>query len=301
VPSPVRGLVPILATPFTRGGALDVPSLRRLTEFQLAGGVDGLAVFGMASEGFALTADERDRILAEVSAVVAGAVPIVAGVAATSVATALEQVRSCEAGGASALMVLPPFMVKPGPAQLIDFYGEIGAAASTSVMVQDAPGPTGVSMAVPTIVELSKLEGVTSIKVEALPTAPKIAAVVEAAEADFLVLGGQNSQFLLEENARGAVGTMPACEIADLLAPIVADLAAGRAAQARQAFTPLLPLLVFGVQPGIAWAVHKEVLVRRGVIADACVRTPAAPLDPGSRQALGRILDQLIFPAWAAK
>lgn len=297
MPHTVRGLVPILATPFLPDGALDVPSLRRLTEFQLASRVDGMAVFGMASEGFALTADERTRILAEVTAVVAGAVPVVAGVAATSTVTAVEQARAAEDNGASALMVLPPFMVKPGSQQLVDFYAEVGAACTTEIMVQDAPGVTGVTMAVPTIVELAKVPGVTSVKVEAPPTAPKIGAIVERAGADFAVLGGQNSQALIEEYARGCVGTMPACEFSDLLAPVVADLTDGRIEPARQVFTRLLPLLAFGTQPGLAWAVHKEILVRRGVIAHATVRAPAANLDAGSHRALTHLLDELAPPA----
>lgn len=293
----VHGLVPILATPFDAGGAVDLPSLRRLTEFQLASGVDGVAVFGMASEGFALTAGERSRILAEVTGVVAGAVPVVAGVNSTSTVTAIEQAREAAAGGASALMVLPPFMVKPTPDQLLTFYGQVAAAAGVEVMVQDAPGVTGVAMPPSLIVELGKLDGVTSVKIESPPTAPKVGAVVDARGDDgFAVLGGQNAQFCLEEYARGAVGTMPACEFPDLLAPILADWTAGRRAEARAAFTRLLPLVLFGLQQGIAWAVHKEVLVRRGLIADAAVRAPARALEPAGRAALATILDDLGIP-----
>lgn len=274
MPHTVHGLVPILATPFLPDGTLDVPSLRRLTEFQLVSGVDGVAVFGMASENFALTAAERAVILREVTDVVAGAVPVVAGVAATSTVTALEQVAACEA--ASALMVLPPYLVKPGPAQVVDFYGAV-AAAGPEVMVQDAPGATGVAMPAPLIVELAKLPGVTSVKVEAPPTAPKVAAVVDAvADPQFAVLGGQNAQYCLAEYAGGGVGTMPACEFPDLLAPVLADWHAGRQSDARAGFARLLPLILCGLQQGVAWAIHKEVLVRRGLIAHATVRAPAA-------------------------
>jgi 2-keto-3-deoxy-L-arabinonate dehydratase len=294
VPHTVHGLVPILATPFGPDGALDLPSLRRLTEFQLSSGVTGVAVFGMASEGFALTTDERTRILATVTDVVAGAVPIVAGVNGTSTVTAIEQADAAVAGGANTLMVLPPFMVKPTPDQLLAFYGEVASAASVEVMVQDAPGATGVTMAPPLIAELGKLDGVTSVKVESPPTAPKVAAVVAArADEGFAVLGGQNAQFCLEEYARGAIGTMPACEFPDLLAPVLADWEAGRHAEARAAFTRLLPLILFGLQQGIAWAVHKEVLVRRGLIADATVRSPAHPLDAAGRESLSAILADL--------
>ena len=295
----VHGLVPILATPFLPDGALDRPGLRRLVEFQLASGVDGVATFGMASEGFALTAEERQQILGDVRAVVGDAVPVVAGVNGTSSVTALEQAREAASRGAEALMVLPPFMVKPGPDQLVEFYGlmgEFAVSAGTEVMVQDAPGVTGVAMSPSLIVELSKLDGVTSVKVEAPPTVPKVGAVADAvADEDdgFAVLGGQNAQFVLDEYARGSVGTMPACEFPDLLAPILASWNAGERAEARSAFSRLLPLVVHGLQQGIAWAVHKEVLVRRGIIEHAAVRLPAKPLDAGGRALLDDILTPL--------
>ena len=287
----MHGLVPILATPFQPDGSLDLPSLRRLVEFQLASGVDGVAVFGMASENFALTGQERLAVLAAVTDVVAGAVPVVAGVAATSTVTALEQVAAFEA--ASALMVLPPFMVKPSPAQLVEFYAAV-ASAGPEVMVQDAPGATGVSMPVPLIVELAKLPGVTSVKVESPPTAPKVAAVVDAvADPSFAVFGGQNAQFCLAEYAGGAVGTMPACEFPDLLAPVLANW---RSASARAAFSRLLPLILAGLQQGVAWAIHKEVLVRRGIIAHATVRSPAATPSRATLADLATVLTDLALP-----
>ncbi|MFF4624656.1 dihydrodipicolinate synthase family protein [Nonomuraea jabiensis] len=289
----LSGLIPILATPFADGGELDLPSLRRLTEWQLASGADAVAIFGMASEGFALTADDRARVLAEVRAA-AGAAPVVAGVGATSTATALEQALAARDGGADAIMVLPPYLVKPSGAQLVDFYGVVAERAGIDVMVQDAPGATGVSMPESLIVELSKLDGVTSVKVEAPPTAPKVGAVAAGVPDGFAVFGGQNALFCLEEYALGAVGTMPACEFTDLLAPVLADWAAGRAEQARAGHARLLPLIRFGMQPGLAWAVHKEVLVRRGLIDSAAVRSPARPLDRDSRA----LLDALTAELW---
>ena len=45
----VRGLIPVLATPFHPDGSLDTGSLRRLVSFSVRAGVDGVAVFGFAS------------------------------------------------------------------------------------------------------------------------------------------------------------------------------------------------------------------------------------------------------------
>ncbi|GLY82152.1 dihydrodipicolinate synthase family protein [Actinoallomurus iriomotensis] len=293
----VAGLIPILATPFHSDGSLDTESLARLVDFSLWCGVDGVATFGMASEGFALTADERTRMLEVFTARVPSGMPIVAGIGATSTITAVEQALLSRDAGATALMVLPPFMVKASPAQLVDFYGTVASTSGLPVMVQDAPAVTGVSMPVPTLVELSKLDGVTSAKVEAQPTAPKVAALVDAVD-DFAVLGGQNALFALEEYGRGAVGTMPACEFADVFAAVLSARAEGRDADARERFARLLPLIRFGMQGPIAWAVHKHVLVHRGVISDPAVRAPAAPLDAASERDLRLILDDLRLPSF---
>jgi 4-hydroxy-tetrahydrodipicolinate synthase len=291
------GLIPILATPFTGDGRLDVPSLRSLVEFQLGCGVDGVAVFGMASEGFALTAGERAAILREVREVAGPDLPVVAGVNGTSTVTAVEQARAAAAGGADQLMVLPPFLARPDRQQTIDFYAEVAACAleaGASVMIQDAPGATGVAIDPAAVATLAaQAPGITSVKVEAPPTPLKVAAVSAAVPGDFAVLGGQNAVALIEEYDNGAVGTMPACEFADLLRGVLDDLAAGRRARAREAYARLMPLIQIGMRPGQAWAVHKEVLRRRGVIASGAVRLPAQALDPLTATALDEILAEL--------
>jgi 4-hydroxy-tetrahydrodipicolinate synthase len=56
-------------------------------------------------------------------------------------------------------------------------------------------------------------------------------------------------------------------------------------------------LILFGLQSGLAWAVHKEVLVARGLIENAFVRYPGGTLDAGSRRGLTTILEELALPA----
>ena len=218
--------------------------------------------------------------------------PLIAGVSATGTAEAVDLAAEAARGGATHLMVLPPHMVTPSRNQLADFYRDV-AAVGLPVMVQDAPGNSRVTMPPDLIVELAEIEGVTSVKVESPPTAPKIAALAAAVPTGFDVLGGQNALFLLEEIGGGSVGTMPACEFTDLLVEAVATFRAGQAALARARFNRLLPLIRFGLQPGLAWAVHKEVLVRRGLIDCATVRPPAQPVDERTRGWLEDVLADL--------
>lgn len=295
--SHLSGVVPVLATPFGPDLTVDYVSLRRLIAFELESGARGLAVFGLASEAFALSTAERERILAETVSMADGAVPVIAGVTPTSLESARERLAECASGGAQIAMVMPPHFVKPSAAQIVDFFGQLSSEAETlgiEMMIQDAPGATGVTMDVGTLARCATFPAVTSIKVEAPPTAPKIRALADRLDGtDVVLLGGQNAQFLLEELAAGATGTMPACEFTDLLAPVVASWQTGDEESARDDFTQLLPLIIWGLQPGLGWAVHKEVLVARGIFDCAAVRAPASPLTEFSRRMLEPIITRL--------
>lgn len=296
----LAGVLPVLATPFAPDLSLDLGSLEKLTRWQVDAGAGGVAVFGFASEGFALNAAERTQILGVVRSALPDHLPLIAGVSATGTAEAVSLAAEAAQNGATHVMVLPPHMVVPTPEQLVGFYRDV-AAAGVPVMIQDAPGNSRVTLPIDLITELASLDGVTSVKVESPPTAPKIAALAQAVPAGFTVLGGQNALFCLEELDGGSAGTMPACEFTDLLVPVLDDFRAGRTAQARAGFTRLLPLIRFGLQPGLAWAVHKEVLARRSLITSAAVRPPARAADRWTRGWLTGLLDDLdLAPAGGA-
>ncbi|MDF2561874.1 MAG: dihydrodipicolinate synthetase [Microbacterium sp.] len=291
------GLIPVLATPFHDDGTLDAPSLARLVAFEERCGVDAVAVFGMASEGFTLTTDDRAEILATLRSV-SPDMHVVAGVSAPGVGPALEQLEAIADGGARTAMVMPPHMVKPSPAQVVDFFGMVADRADSlgvSVMVQDAPGATGLEMSADTLSKVCVSDAVVSVKIESPPTLVKFEALWPVAElTGTLMIGGMNAQFVVDEYALGSVGTMPACEFSDLLVPVLDRLAAGDHARAREIYGRLLPLLVWGLQPGIAYAVHKEILVHRGIIESAAVRAPARPISDAMRLATIDVFDSVL-------
>lgn len=299
------GAVPVLATPFLPDTSLDTDGLRRVLRLQLAAGVHAVAVFGMASEGFALTADDRRRILSVVRDEVGPGITVIAGVNATSSHTAVEQSRLAAECGADMTMVLPPFLVRPTSAQAVEFYAEVATASAAfglEVMVQDAPAVTGVTLAPTDLVAVCRHPAVTAVKVEAPPTASKIATLVRALPegSGVTVIGGQNALFMVEELQAGSLGSMPACEFVDRLPAVLDAAAAGDWRGARAAADPLAPLIRHGMQPGIAWAVHKRVLRRRGVIEHDTVRSPAAPLGSEAGERLDDILADLDLPGYDA-
>ena len=71
------GIFPIVNTTFTEDGRIDLDSQRRLVRFMLDSGAHGLGLFGNASEGYALSEDERRQLLRAILEEVRGAVPVI--------------------------------------------------------------------------------------------------------------------------------------------------------------------------------------------------------------------------------
>lgn len=287
-----EGVYPILATPFTNQGEVDEQSLRELVRFQLAAGVDGIALFGMASEMYTLLDEERSRIAEIVADEVRGRVPLVFGSGHTGVEGAVQLSKRAQKQGADALMVLPPYMAKPDGKRLYDYFAAVAKAVDIEIMIQDAPLASGVAIPAALMARLAKeFENVTMVKVEAPPTTVKITEVLEQAEGRLTVFGGMNAMYFYEELGRGAVGTMPACEFPEVCVKIYRAFKKGDLDTARSTFYRYLPFIRIGTLPGYAMAVHKEVLKAGGVIQSAYVRNPNAPIDEKIRK---EVLDTLI-------
>lgn len=279
----MTGIYPILNTTFHDDGTLDLTSQLKLVDFLLEQGAHGLGLFGNASEGYALTTEERITLMKAIGQHVNGRVPLVASSGHTGTDAAVQLSKELQDLGADALMVLPPYFLKTDGEGLMHYFGAIGSAVAIPVMVQDAPLMTQVAMPAGLIGRMAReLPNVTYAKVEAPPTAPKITAVVEAAGEKLTIFGGLNCQFMIEEYHRGARGQMPGCDLIAELVEIWDALERGDDGTAWQVFTHILPLLRFELQPGMGVSAMKHNLLARGVIRSAKVRHPTVSLDARS-------------------
>lgn len=275
----LSGVCPILPTPFDENNQVDIESLKRVVQFMLESKVTGIALFGNASEAFALTQEEKELIAKAVVEETAGSVPLVFGAGGTSAETAISSCHWAESAGADVLMIMPPYMIKPDAKRIYEYYAEIAVNVSTPIMIQDAPGACGVTIDINTIIKLAtEFEIIQYVKSEAPPTFQKAKAVIDASEGKFTVFGGMNAAFFYEELCAGVVGTMPAGEFPDILVKVYDLFTAGKKEEAQAVFYKYLPFIRLGNIPGgIAMAVHKEILKKGGIFSTAKVRGPYIP------------------------
>jgi 4-hydroxy-tetrahydrodipicolinate synthase len=282
----LEGVYPILATTFHEDGRIDLNSQIRLVEYLINQGAHGLGLFGNASEGYALTSDERRTIHRAVTKAVNGHVPLIVSSGHTSTHGAVELSKEVQDLGADALMVLPPYFLKTDGEGLVHYFGEISRAVIIPIMVQDAPLMTQVAMPAPLLARMARdIERVTLAKVEAPPTAPKTSEVLKLAGDSLTVFGGLNGQFFLEEMERGARGTMPGSDMTSVYRAIW-DVLPNNRERAWEIFTRALPLMRFELQPGMGVSAMKHNLVAAGVIESAIVRHPTISLNADSLREL---------------
>lgn len=280
----LRGVLPMLATPFDPDGRVHADGLTRLVDHVLNSGADGLAAFGLASETYALSDSERRELAEAILARVAGRRPVLITVTTESTALAVDFARHAQRSGATALMLAPPRVTRAGPAALARHYGAVAAAVDVPIMVQDAPGYIGVGLGAGLIARIVRAHpNVRYVKIETLPAAPAIAELRAEMGDAVTIFSGNGGLYLMNTLRGGAVGTIPGCDIPEPFVAIYRAHAAGDATGAEALFRRILPLLVYQNQSlDLYIACTKAVLAHRGLIAHPGLRPPGLILDSRS-------------------
>jgi 4-hydroxy-tetrahydrodipicolinate synthase len=112
------------------------------------------------------------------------------------------------------------------------------------------------------------------------------------------MFGGLGGVYFFEELSRGAHGAMTGFPYPEALGAIRDHFTAGRRDEARALFYRWLPLIRYesqpGATPGTSMGLRKEILRRRGWIADAYVRPPSAALDAETYRELDEVLAAVV-------
>jgi 4-hydroxy-tetrahydrodipicolinate synthase len=271
----LKGICPVLPTPFLSNCEIDFSSLRRLTAFVRRAGASGVATLGVASEYWKLTEAERTQLVEAVAEAAEGAVPVVAGAGGDSVHVAVHHARLVQRAGASILMVMPPLPFRLAAQAVVDYYRAISDACGLPIIVQDTSAMGVNQMSVALLERLAReVPRVQYAKVETTPAGPKITALRPCA--GLTLLSGNGAINILDALDRGVDGVMPGADLTEWFVRIWEHFQSGRLEEAMAAHRRILPLLALECQSAEAFAaITKQVLFVKGLIATPAVRPPA--------------------------
>ncbi|HEX9045245.1 MAG TPA: dihydrodipicolinate synthase family protein [Candidatus Limnocylindrales bacterium] len=289
----LRGVFNIVPTPFADDGSLDEPSLRRLIDFVVSCGVDGVTILGVLGEAGKVSEAERTRIVEVTLEAAAGRVPVCVGTTHAATDRCIAFSREAEALGANALMVSPPALARTNETAVRRHYLSVADAVGLPIVVQDYPPASGVFMTPAFIGSLAaEHQRLRWLKLEDEPTASKTSAIL-AANPDVRIFGGLGGMFMLEELRRGAAGAMTGFGFPEILVAIWRRFSAGDLDGATALFYHYLPLIRFENQPGINLALRKHLYRLRGAIASSRARMPYTAADETSLAELEELIDRL--------
>ncbi|MFO7246190.1 MAG: dihydrodipicolinate synthase family protein [Thermaerobacter sp.] len=288
----LRGTYPIVPTPFTDDGSLDVESIHSLTRFMVDRGVQGLAILGVMGEAQKLTEAEKVEAIRAFREALPRHLHLIVGTGAAATDPAVHMAKQAAELGADALLVGPPSVQNDDV--IFTYYQRIGQAVDLPIVLHDYPASTGILMSVPLIARLEReIPTVRYIKLEDPPTGLKMERVRQATEGRLGIFGALGGQYAFEELDRGALGIMTGFAYPELLVELQRLYDAGDRQGAARLFYRMLPLIRFEFQPGLGVALRKEILVRRGAIRSAAVRHPGAVPDARTLEHLDMILAYL--------
>jgi dihydrodipicolinate synthase/N-acetylneuraminate lyase len=289
----LSGVLPILPTIFRPSGAIDEAGTRRVVEYIIAAGAQGIVFPGLASEYDTLTRDERLHMTRAIGDWIGKRVPFIVGASAVVTDDAIAFAAAGAQAGAMAAMILTPKVFADDPAGMRDFYRAVHRGSGIDIMLQNAPAPMGIGLPLEKVADLARaVDGIRYVKEEAPPSGQRITRLTELAGDSLLaVFGGAGARYVIDELTRGAKGTMPACEITELHVAMFDRFRRKDEQGARDLFERTLPLL--NMQAIFRWRLTKAVLERRGLIDSTFVRAPGPELDRYDRIELDALLARL--------
>lgn len=285
--SQICGVNPIAALPFTSQGEPDYASVDRLLGHLADTGIQGLTLFGIASEFPKLEDSERLRLADQFISTLSGS-GIFRALSVTDHSTevAVKRARDYQKRGADALMLLPPFFLQPDNAAISHHIFSVLEAVEIPVMVQYAPGETGLSITPEKLSEVARRYPHAVFKIECNPPVDYTREFLQRAP-QASVLNGYAGLYMPEMLSAGGKGVMPGCSFSEIYVQIYRLWQAGEHDQARALHARLLPWIR-------RWMTHceyiiqveKTILYKRGIIATDYCRHPGWTLTAEDHQSI---------------
>ena len=198
-----NGSITALVTPF-KDNKVDLNAIKRIVDWQISEGSNGLVPVGTTGESPTLTHDEHEMVVEQVVRNSSERVPVIAGAGSNNTAETIRFMKHADSIGANAGLVVTPYYNKPTQAGLIEHFSQAHEATNIPIIIYNIPGRSAVDMSPETMGTLSQLPRIIGVK-DATGDLSRVPQQRITCGQDFIQLSGEDAT-ALGFNAHGGIG-----------------------------------------------------------------------------------------------
>ena len=264
-----KGTGVALVTPFLEDQQVDFPSLERLINHVIAGGVDYLVALGTTGESATLTSSEKAKVLKACVEYNKGRVPLMLGLGGNATQKLIDEIEQTDFYGVAGILSVSPYYNKPTQEGIIAHYRALADASPVPLVLYNIPGRTMSNMTAATTLALSHHPNIVGIK-EASGNLEQCMQIAASMPKDFLLLSGDD---LLTKPIQSIGGTGVISVLANALPATFKTLTEGEGVSSLHAAYSILKLNGLMYEEGNPVGI-KNLLLHQGIIQTDQVRLP---------------------------
>jgi 4-hydroxy-tetrahydrodipicolinate synthase len=287
----IKGSLVAIVSPMREDGSLDYDAYRRLIDWHIAEGTNGIVAVGTTGESPTVDHDEHCELIRVAVETVRGRVPVIAGTGGNSTSEAVELTAYAKGVGADATLQVVPYYNKPTQEGLYQHFRKVAETVDLPVILYNVPGRTVADLSTETTLRLTQVPGIVGLK-DATGDLARASDLLKRAPKSFAVYSGNDDTALALMLLGGHGVISVTANIAPrLMSELCKAALAGDLSGARALNNRLLPLhLKLFVEPNpvpVKWA-----LARMGRIGDG-IRLPLVRLAEANRPVVEAALREL--------
>ena len=284
-----RGAATALITPF-KDNKVDFDALKRLIDWQISEGIDGLVICGTTGEKATLNDTEHCEVLKKAVEFAKGRVPIIAGTGSNDTAHAAWMTKEANKIGCDGMLVCTPYYNKTTQEGLIEMFNVIADSSDKPVILYNVPSRTGVAIEPETYEALQNNKRIVGIK-EANGDIGKIVKTFSLVGDSLGIYSGNDDQ-IVPIMSMGGVGVISV--LSNLLPKKTSKMCHlalegnfAEAAKLQMELTPLVNALFSEVNP----IPVKAAMAKMGFCEDS-LRLPLVPMSHKKREILYQCMEK---------
>ena len=201
-----KGSYVALVTPI-KDGKIDEKMFRKLIEFHIDNGTDGLLPCGCTGEAATMSMAEQKHLIKITVEISDKRLPVLAGTGSNNTMEAVELTAYARKVGCDGALIITPYYNKPTPEGQYRHYVEIAKKVDIPIMLYNVPSRTGISILPSTVARLSKIDNIVAIK-EAAGSVQQVVDILSLC--DITVMSGDDSMTLpfMSVGAAGVVSVV---------------------------------------------------------------------------------------------